>query len=88
MHELSLMADLMRKIESIAHKQGAKKVVGVKVKLGALAHISTDHFREHFTHVADDSIVKGASLDIEVSEDVDDVHAQEILLESIEILEQ
>ena len=48
MHEQSLMADLMRKILSVSLANGGCKVAGLKVKLGALAHISPEHFMEHF----------------------------------------
>jgi hydrogenase nickel incorporation protein HypA/HybF len=85
MHEFSLIADLMRKIEAVASEQGARKVRSVKVKLGALAHISSDHFREHFVHAARGTIAEGARLDVEVSSDENDPHAQEILLDSVTV---
>lgn len=85
MHEFSLIADLMRKIESIARDQHASKIVGVKVKLGALSHISAGHFREHFVHAARETIAEGAQLDIEVLTDATDPHAQEIILDSVEV---
>jgi hydrogenase nickel incorporation protein HypA/HybF len=49
MHEFSLINGLMRKINAIAQEQGARRVVAAKVTLGALSHISADHFRDHFT---------------------------------------
>lgn len=85
MHEYSLMADLMRKIESIASQQQVKKVIGVKVKLGALSHISPDHFREHFTHASHQTVAEGAQLIVEVLPDINDPHAQDILLDSVEV---
>ena len=48
MHEHSLMKNLMEKIEQIASEQSAERVVGVKVWLGALSHMSPGHFAEHF----------------------------------------
>ena len=87
MHEQSLMADLMRKIDAICQKQGSKNIVGVKVKLGALAHISADHFKEHFVQAAKGSRVENAQLYVEVLTDLADPHAQEILLDSIDIEE-
>jgi hydrogenase nickel incorporation protein HypA/HybF len=87
MHESSLMADLMRKIETIARQDGAKKVLGVSVKLGALSHMSPDHFREHFALASRGTIAEGAVLKIEVLNDLNDSHAQEILLESVEVAE-
>ena len=53
MHEFSLMADLLRKIEQLAKDADADKVTAVKVKLGALSHITPDHFREHFEEAFD-----------------------------------
>jgi hydrogenase nickel incorporation protein HypA/HybF len=60
MHEFSLINDLMRKIAAIAHKQSARRVVGVKMTLGALSHISPDHFREHFEAAATGTIAQDA----------------------------
>jgi hydrogenase nickel incorporation protein HypA/HybF len=87
MHEQSLMADLMRKIDAICQQQGSNKIVGIKVKLGALAHISADHFKEHFVQAAKGSRVENAKLSVEVLTDLNDPHAQEILLDSIDIEE-
>ncbi len=85
MHEFSLMANLMHKIDSIARVNHTQKVLGVKVKLGALSHISVDHFREHFLDAARGTAAQNARLNIEMLTDTDDPHAQEIILDSIEL---
>ncbi len=85
MHELSLLKDLLRKIESVSEENGGGRVVGVKVRLGALAHISPGHFREHFVHGTKGTRAENSTLDIEVSQDANDPHAQDILLESVEV---
>ena len=85
MHEMSLIHDLMRKIETIAREQNAQKVVGVKVRLGALAHISADHFREHFEEESKGTIADGARLEVELLTDENDPQAQDILLDSVEV---
>lgn len=85
MHEFSLMADLLRKIEQLAQDARADKVTGVKVKLGALSHITPDHFREHFEAAIVGTIAEGATLDVEQSDDQGDPNAQDILLESVDI---
>lgn len=87
MHEFSLIKDLIQKIISIAHEQRASKVVAVTVKLGALSHISPDHFREHFVHASLGTISEGAWLNIEFMTDVTDPQSQEVLLDSIEVEE-
>jgi hydrogenase nickel incorporation protein HypA/HybF len=87
MHELSLVTNLIQKIESIARGHGAEKVIGVKIKLGALSHTSPEHFREHFVRLSQGTIAEGAKLDIEVLKDTTDPYAQEIILDSIEVEE-
>lgn len=87
MHEFSLIADLISKIESVAIEHKAARVVDVRVRLGALAHISGDHLREHFVHSTIGTIAEGARLTIDEQTDVADPHAQDILLESVEFEE-
>lgn len=87
MHEMSLIHDLMRKIETIAREQNANRVAGVKVRIGALAHISADHFREHFEEEAKGTIADGARLEVEMLTDENDPHAQDILLDSVDVEE-
>ena len=85
MHEFSLIADLMKKIYVIAHRENAERIVSVRVQLGALSHISPDHFRRHFVIAAHGTPANGARLEIEVSSDVSDTNAQDILLKSVEV---
>lgn len=85
MHEASLMANLMRRIDEVARAEGARRVVGISVWLGALSHMSSEHLAEHFEQVAAGTIAEGARLDVAVSDDTDDAKAQEIVLESVEV---
>lgn len=85
MHEFSLINDLMRKISDIAAAQKAKRVVRVKVKLGALCHISAEHFREHFVEAAAGTIAEDSALDVEFNPDESHPNAQDILLDSVEV---
>lgn len=87
MHEFSLIADLMHKLDSIARVQHTAKILSVKIKLGALAPISADHLREHFVQSALGTPAAGARLDIEMLTDTTARHAQEIVLDSVEIEE-
>lgn len=85
MHEMSLINDLVHKIEKIAETQDAARVTSVKVRLGALSHISADHFTEHFVEGVKGTAAQGARLDIDVSDDLHDPHAQDILLISVDV---
>jgi hydrogenase nickel incorporation protein HypA/HybF len=87
MHELSLLADLLRKIESVARCEQASAVTHVTVRVGALCHLSPSHLREHFTRATQGTVAEGAHLNIELLTDVTDPHAQEIRLESVEVID-
>lgn len=86
MHEFSLMADLLKKIQAVSQEQQAEKVTKIKVKIGAMAHISGDHFREHFEHAIKGTIAESAHLEIEESSDIKDPLAQEIVLVSLDVI--
>jgi len=86
-HELTLMAGIMRKVERVAQEEDARRVTGVRLRLGALAHISPEHLREHFDLAARGTVAEGARVDVEVMQDVRDPDAQEIILCSVEVQE-
>lgn len=85
MHEASLMKDLMKKILKVAEENGATRVTGIKVKLGALSHMSPEHFQEHFDQISPGTIAAGAQIEAVQLSDMEDPHAQDILLESVEV---
>ncbi len=85
MHEQSLMNDLMHKILQLADDQRASKITKVSVKLGALSHMSKEHFKEHFDISARGTIAQDAEIDAEESQDIHDPNAQSILLKSIDV---
>jgi hydrogenase nickel incorporation protein HypA/HybF len=85
MHETALVRDIIHRIEDLAHAAGARRVTVAKIWLGALSHLSADHFREHFGIEARDTCMDGATLEVGVSDDPDDPHAQHIRLLSIDL---
>ena len=85
MHEKFVIDDLMQKIIEKAQLANAVKVSKISVWLGALSHMSPSHFKEHFQMAALGTIAENAQIDIETSDDIQDPHANRILLRSIEI---
>lgn len=85
MHEFSLMADLFRKIQEISNRNGNRKIVTVRVRLGALSHITPQHFEEHFIEFSKGTPADGATIEIIQLEDRNDPDAQSILLESVDL---
>jgi len=85
MHEAGLIRDLLHKIDELAARESAASVTRVSVWLGALSHISAEHFREHFENETTGSIAESAELHIDTSDDIQHPQAQDILLRSIEV---
>ena len=87
MHEASLIADLLRQITALMRQQGTGRVVGVTVKVGALAHIPPEHLREHFVSGARGTIAEGARLTLAIGHEPGDPRAQDVVLVSLEVEE-
>lgn len=85
MHEASLLSGLMRRIGEIAAAEGVRRITGVSVWLGALSHMSAEHFAEHFNRAASGTLAEGARLYVTVSADERHERAQDVLLESVEV---
>jgi hydrogenase nickel incorporation protein HypA/HybF len=84
-HEASLMRGLMSKLEFLAREQHAARVKRVRVWLGALSHFSAEHFREHFEHASRGTLAENAVIEIELSTDIADPRAQDVVLESFDV---
>lgn len=85
MHEHALMNDLMRKIESQARAEGARRVTRIRVRLGALSHFTPAHFHEHFVDAARGTLAEGADVETELRTDPTEDEAQGVVLESIDV---
>ncbi|QIL89206.1 hydrogenase/urease maturation nickel metallochaperone HypA [Microbulbifer harenosus] len=83
MHEHSLINNLLDKIHRLAVGEGGR-LVAVRLRLGALAHISADHLREHFEQATIGTSLHGLRLHIEEQPDIHHPEAQDIVLDSLE----
>jgi hydrogenase nickel incorporation protein HypA/HybF len=63
-------------------------VTSISVRLGALSHMSPEHFREHWEHAAVGTVAEGAEIAIEAASDPADPHAEEILLQSVTVADR
>jgi hydrogenase nickel incorporation protein HypA/HybF len=84
MHERAILADLVREIESVAGREGARRVVGVHVRVGPMSHMTPAHFVEHFLDATSGTIAEGARCDVEAIDPRDPL-AQSIVLDSVEL---
>lgn len=85
MHEMSLFKDLMHKVEALSTEHAGKKIVKMKIRLGALSHLSPAHFRYHFDALAKGSAAEHAALEIEEGSDQDAPDAQSVTLLTVEL---
>lgn len=85
MHEKGVVDHLIRKIIELAKRENARKVTKVSVILGALSHMSKEHFKEHFDVAALGSIAQGAEIEAEECQDIDDPNAMVVILKSIDV---
>jgi hydrogenase nickel incorporation protein HypA/HybF len=85
MHETAWLSDLVRTVASVARRDGAKRVVGVTVRLGPSSVLSVEHLREGFADAARGTIAEGARLVVtRVGEEAGPIDRGEVL-DSIEI---
>ena len=84
MHEFSLLNSLFNKIETVTRENNAERATKIRIQLGALAHISPEHFREHFDDAKVGTSAENAYLEIFLT-DEEHPQAQEIVLESLEL---
>lgn len=79
------MDDLIRKLEAEARSEGARRVIRIRVRLGALSHFTEAHFREHFEDAARGTVAEGADVEAELRTDPTEPEAQGVVLESIDV---
>jgi hydrogenase nickel incorporation protein HypA/HybF len=85
MHETAWVDDLIRTVASAARVEGAKRVVGVTVRLGPWSALSAEHVRERFVDAARGTIAEGAWIAVSTAgDDIGPIERGDVL-ESIEI---
>ncbi|HEU5065315.1 MAG TPA: hydrogenase/urease maturation nickel metallochaperone HypA [Gaiellaceae bacterium] len=87
MHEQALMRDVIDRIVDLAEREGAIGVTRVSVRLGALSHFTSEHFREHYVDAARGTLAEGAIVEATLDEDIMASNAQGVFVESIELEE-
>lgn len=85
MHEVAMMKDLVREVNRIAECEKAKAVVSISVWIGALSHLTPEHFLEHFAEDAKGSLAEKAQVSFEISSDIHDPRAQDAVLMSVQV---
>lgn len=77
--------ELIARIEEHAEENDAIKVIEVRLRVGALADIDVDDFRDDFAEALFGTVADGARINIEVSTDRDAPDAGDIVLKSAQV---
>ncbi len=85
MHEQATIRDLVATVSRVAEENDAKRVVRIRVRLGALSHFTPQHFLEHWQDATGGTIAEGCKVESELSEDLTDPNAHGVILEDVEI---
>jgi len=85
MHEQATIRDLVATVLDVARENDAKRVVRIKVHLGALSHFTPEHFVEHWEDETGGTIAEGCKVEAELSDDLTDSNAHGVILEDVEI---
>ncbi|MEM2856296.1 MAG: hydrogenase/urease maturation nickel metallochaperone HypA [Candidatus Nitrosocaldaceae archaeon] len=83
MHELSLVNNLLNKLDAISKENNAK-IVSIKIRVGALSHITPERLKEYLL-ISEKT--KDVKIEIVRNEQIDE-NAQDIILESVELAEE
>lgn len=62
MHELSLVHELLRRVEGLARERGATRVLTIRVGIGDLSGVDPELFRLGYATLVDFSEARGAEL--------------------------
>jgi hydrogenase nickel incorporation protein HypA/HybF len=84
-HEEALLRDLARAVRDVTDENGIRRVVRVRVWIGALSHLTEAVLRERWLDVVAGTAAEGAALDITVSDDLDDPRAQGVVLVAVDV---
>lgn len=88
MHEEALLRDLVHKLGEVSRGDAAERVTRVKVWVGALAHFSEAGLRNRWPSATRGTVAEGSELEVTVSSDPRDPRSQELVLESVTVVER
>jgi hydrogenase nickel incorporation protein HypA/HybF len=87
-HEASLLRDLRRKLDELGRGDGIERIIRVRLKVGALSHVSPELLRERWRELVAGSPAGDAALEIESSADPAAPGAQDIVLTEVVVTER
>jgi len=81
MHEVGIIEDLIKEVESQANAQNAYRVTKIILKIGKSEHLDHDSVNLWFKELSKNSIAEGAVVELKTTEEMQ----EGIYIESIEM---
>jgi hydrogenase nickel incorporation protein HypA/HybF len=85
MHEESMLKDVVRKAEEVAHREGVSRVTRVRLWVGARSHLGGPELRDRWAHAVEGTSLSGSEVEIETSSDPDGPNADRVILRSLDV---
>jgi hydrogenase nickel incorporation protein HypA/HybF len=85
MHEEALFRDLRRKVAEVSEGEQARRVVRVKVWVGALSHVTESRLRASWPSIVQGTPAEASQLEVDLSQDPLDPRAQFVILASLDV---
>lgn len=79
------MKNLTNKLICLSKEHNGAKILSIKVRLGALSHMSPEHFLEHLSEFSSGSCFEKAKFEFIAETDIHDPQATGVYIESVEI---
>jgi len=79
MHEAGIAKGILKKVVDEAQSRQAKKVLKIKLKVGHIEMLTTEHLQHHFSLLSKNSIAEDAIIELE------EFPGSGITIESIEL---
>lgn len=85
MNETNPRRDFIQDLEDKAKEHQARWILKAQVRLGVLSPMDAEQFRENFIAASEGTMAEWAEVEIEESGDMDDPHATDFSLVSLEL---
>ncbi|MCC5793249.1 MAG: hydrogenase maturation nickel metallochaperone HypA [Chromatiales bacterium] len=85
MHESGLVEALLRRAIARAEENGARRIVSISLRIGALCPITPEHLAGHFRDACAGTLAADAELRITTAGELLDQDAMGVILEELEL---
>lgn len=82
-----MLRDLVRRADEVGRSLGGRRVTRVSLWVGALSHIAGSSLPARWADASRGTLAEGATVEVEVSDRIDDRRAGDVVLRSVDVSE-